>query len=104
MAKTVLDEVFDTLKGRNLIASESEFSRDWLGRSECYLRSLRFNGKPPSVASIAICASKLQHYGQRMSAVDAYKELGERFIELSTLCHQHINDTSEAGWIEKVRV
>ena len=103
MRNTVLNEVFDTLRSHSLVRSENEFSKDWLGRSECYLRSLRFNGLQPSVASIAICASKLQHYGRRMTAIEQHKELGERFIELSDLCHQHINATCEATWLDQIR-
>lgn len=44
MEKTVINEVFDLLREIKAVDSESEFSRDWLGRSECYLRTLRFKG------------------------------------------------------------
>lgn len=103
MQKTVLNEVFDTLRAYRLVDSESEFSTDWLGRSECYMRSLRFKNTEPSVGSVAICASKLQHYGQRMVDIDAHKALGERFIELSSLCHKLINSQSEARWLNQLR-
>jgi hypothetical protein len=43
----VLNEVFGLLKSIGAVRSESEFSRDWLGRSECYLRSIRFSGLEP---------------------------------------------------------
>lgn len=95
----VLNEVFEVLRGIGAVRSESEFSRDWLGRSECYLRSLRFNGLEPSVSSIAVCASKLQHYGQRMCATDEHKALGKRFLALAEQCHKHINSTAEQTWM-----
>lgn len=94
----VLNEVFEVLRSIGAVRSESEFSRDWLGRSECYLRSLRFNGLEPSVSSIAVCASKLQHYGQRMCATDEHKQLGEEFLDLAEQCHTHINSTAEQTW------
>jgi hypothetical protein len=97
--KMVLNEVFEVLKGIGAVRSESEFSKDWLGRSECYLRSLRFNGLEPSVSSIAVCASKLQHYGQRMCATEQHQKLGTRFISLAEQCHKHINSTAEQTWI-----
>ena len=103
MQKTVLNEVFETLRAHKLVNSESEFSKDWCGRAESYLRCMRFNDLQPSVASIAICASKLQHYGHRMIETDAHKALGEQFIELSDLCHNHINAECEASWIDQVR-
>lgn len=98
MQKMVLNEVFDTLRAVNAVASESEFSRDWLGRSECYLRTLRFKGGKPSVATIAICASKLQHYGDQLVKQDDHREIGQRFLSLSQRCHAQINAQSKAIW------
>ena len=42
MQKTILNDVFDLLQQIDAVSSESEFSRDWLCRSECYVRMLRF--------------------------------------------------------------
>ena len=66
MEGTVLKEVYELLRNIGAVANEAEFSRDWLGRSECYMRMLRFKGIGASTGSIAICASKLQHYGKRV--------------------------------------
>ena len=99
MAKTVLDDVYQLLHGIGAVRSESEFSKDWLGRSDCYLRTLRFKRMPPSVGSIAICASKLQHYGQRMLATTEHKQLGQRFVSLSNACHRQINSQSKQQWM-----
>ncbi len=98
MQKTVINEVFELLHAIKAVDSESEFSRDWLGRSECYLRTLRFKGTKPSVATIAICASKLQHYGNQLIRQRQHKELGERFLALSQQCHAQINQQSRAMW------
>jgi hypothetical protein len=95
----VLNEVFAVLKRIGAVSSESEFSKDWLGRSECYLRSLRFNGLEPSVSSIAVCASKLQHYGVRMCDTEQHKALGEKFLDLADRCHSHINSTAGQSWM-----
>ena len=99
MAKTVLDDVYQMLHGIGAVRSENEFSKDWLGRSDCYLRTLRFKRVPPSVGSIAICASKLQHYGQRMLATTEHTQLGERFVGLSNACYRQINAQSEQQWM-----
>lgn len=99
MSKAVLSDVYKLLHSINAVRSESEFSKDWLGRSECYMRSLRFNGLEPSVGSIAICASKLQHYGQRMLATTEHTQLGERFVKLSNACHRQINTQSKLQWM-----
>lgn len=99
MEKTVLIEIFDMLRGMNVVANEGEFSRDWLGRSECYLRSVRFKGTEPSVGAIAICASKLQHYGNQLVKQTDRRELGRRFLSLSEQCHAQINQQSKAIWL-----
>ena len=102
--KTILNDVYDLLKSKQLVSSESEFSRDWLGRSECYLRTLRFKGTKPSVGCVAICASKLQHFGRCMTATEQYTQLGKQFIELSEQCHKQINRDAVGWWKDEVRV
>ena len=99
MTKKVLSEVYAVLHSIGAVKNESEFSTDWLGRSECYLRTLRFKNVEASISSIAVCASKLQHYGTRMCATDTHKELGVQFLQLSEQCHKHINSTAEQTWM-----
>ena len=100
MQKTVLTDVFELLKQIGAVASESEFSTEWLCRSECYMRTLRFKRVNPSIGTLAICASKLQHYGRTMMAKDGYEEIGYRFIELSEDCHKQINSEGKKLWCE----
>ena len=95
----VLKRVYEHLRDNGVVSSESEFSRDWLGRSECYLRSVRFNGTEPSISTVALCASKLQHYGERLSATEQHKSLGELMAELAEECHAHINNACRAQWL-----
>jgi len=95
----VLNEVFTLLKEIGAVRSESQFSKDWLGRSECYLRNMRFNGLEPSISTVAVCASKLQHYGQRMRQTERHKVLGDEFIELAEQCHKHINSAAAQTWM-----
>ena len=104
MQKTVLNEVFELLQQIGAVSSESEFSRDWLTRSECYMRTLRFKQATPSVGTLAICASKLQHYGRCMMATKAHTQLGKQFIELSERCHKQINTDAVGWWKDEVRV
>ena len=105
MQKTVLNEVFELLQQIDAVSSESEFSRDWLCRSECYVRTLRFKRVKPSVGTVvAICASKLQHYGRCMTATDTHAQLAEQFIELSEKCHKQINSDAVGWWKEELRV
>ena len=104
MQKTVLNEVFELLVQIGAVSSESEFSKDWLCRSECYMRTLRFKRVKPSVGTLAICASKLQHYGSCMTATEQHTQLGKRFIELSEQCHKQINSDAVGWWKDEVWV
>ena len=99
MQTTVLTEVYELLRSIGAVANEAEFSRDWLGRSESYVRGLRFKGLGAGTGSVAICASKLQHYGKRMCESSAHSELGKQFLELSRECHNTINEEAEALWL-----
>ena len=99
MEGTVLKEVYELLRNIGAVANEAEFSRDWLGRSECYMRMLRFKGIGASTGSVAICASKLQHYGLRMCESSAHRALGKQFIELSRECYNTISDEAETQWL-----
>ena len=104
MQKTVLNDVFELLQQIGAVSSESEFSKDWLCRSKCYVRTLRFKRVKPSVGTLAICASKLQHYGRCMTATEAHTQLGNRFIELSERCHKQINADAVGWWKDEARV
>jgi hypothetical protein len=104
MQKTVLNDVFELLVQIGAVSSESEFSKDWLCRSECYMRTLRFKRVKPSVGTLAICASKLQHYGRCMTATEQHTQLAKRFIELSEQCHKQINSDAVGWWQDEVRV
>ena len=95
MQTMVLTEVYALMKTIGAVANEAEFSRDWLGRSESYVRGLRFKGVGASTGSIAICASKLQYYGKRMFESSAHSELDKQFIELIRECHNMINEEAE---------
>lgn len=101
MQKTVLNKVYELLQQIGAVSSEGEFSREWLGRSDCYLRTLRFKNAEPSVGTVAICASKLQHYGNKMIQTDTHRKLGKSLLSLSEQCHQHINNHSTSTWLNE---
>jgi hypothetical protein len=90
----VLNETYDFLKNAGIVSSEAEFSEDWLGHSECYLRTLRFKNADPGIGSIAICASRLQKAGEQMLSTAHYRQLGMSFISMSEKCHRIVNERS----------
>ena len=98
MDNVVLLEVFGLLKEIGIVQNEKEFCKDWLKRSESYMRQLKFNRAKPSTSCLAICASKLNHYGNRMVVSGKHEHLGTKFIELSNKCNKQINEEAEAIW------
>lgn len=98
MKKSVINEVFEYLKQIKAVDSESEFSKDWLGRSESYLRTLRFKNAQPSVGTLAICASKLLHYGNVLNAKQRHSKIAKQLLLLSEACHEKINHLSKEKW------
>ena len=89
--KIELEKIYELLKGTGAVQSEAEFSKKWLGKSECYLRSLRFKKATASVGAVAVCASKLQHVGMSMRNTKLNADLVQQFLELSRQCHNYIN-------------
>ena len=100
MSKTVLFDVFEMLKSQGLVSTENEFSKDWLARSESYARGLRFHGAEPSIATMALLASKLQYYGERLLSqqTDQHRALGTKFLSYSQICHSKINERCVDRW------
>jgi len=101
MKKSVLNEVFDYLKEIRAVDTESEFSTDWLGRSECYMRSIRHKQVQPSIGTLAICASKLSHYGNRLKDKQMHSNISAQLLQLSEVCNRQINSDSRAKWIKE---
>ena len=94
--KTFIIEAYELLRGSGLVSNESEFSEEWLGHSECYLRTLRFKNAEPSRGSIAVLASRLQRAGEQMIPTGRYRQLGLRFIDMSEKCHASVNEDAVA--------
>ena len=92
MKKVIIDEIFETLSGVGAVSTEGEFSQDWLGHCESYLRTLRFKNAEPSMGALAICSVRLAKAGREMIASKRYQHVGARFLTLSDKCHELINE------------
>lgn len=67
MSDLILERVRDTLMAAGLVQTRAEFCEQWLGKSECYLRTLRFNGLEPSAEALATLGSKLGYYANELA-------------------------------------
>ena len=71
MSRQLLHEVRDVLRAADAIASEREFCERWLGKSECYMRTLRFSQIEPSADALATVSNKLKYYAEQMHSKEA---------------------------------
>ena len=88
MTKTVLDEIKHALMAANAVDGEQEFCVAWLGKNASYMRVLRFQQLQPSADALAVCASKLNYYTQRLerSSDRKHKQWAQGLAVLHLLC------------------
>lgn len=94
----VLDDVYKQLRLYGLVDSESEFSKDWLCRSDSYMRSIRFRNTAPSVSTVAVCASRLRYYADMMASSNTHKSVSISFLEMAKSCDRFINKHALSVW------
>ena len=100
MKKTVLDEIKQALMAANVVQGEQEFCVAWLGKNASYMRVLRFQQLQPSADALAVCASKLQYYTQRLegSSDSKHKHWAQRFAVLHSKCTTALNEKARTKW------
>ncbi len=64
MAKMILEQVRDRLRTAGIVKTDKQFCELWLGKSECYMRFLRFSDAAPSADALATCAARLASTAQ----------------------------------------
>ena len=100
MMKTVLDEIKHELMAANAVQGEQEFCVAWLGKNASYMRVLRFQQLQPSADALAVCASKLNYYKQRLegSSDSKHKQWAERFAGRNSKCTTELNEQARTKW------
>ena len=66
----MLFETFQYLNQINLVNTQYEFSRDWLGQTQSYYSALRSTGRQPSVEVLMRLKLKLQQVLRQFQAND----------------------------------
>lgn len=100
MSTQLLEHLRDRLIEYGAVRNTPEFCRSWLGRSEGYIRTLRYHKTHPSIETLSICANKLGYYADRLRDSDNehHRLWCGRFDDLQTLCEIEIERQSEAKW------
>ena len=106
MSIRLLEHLRDELIATGIVQNTPEFCRSWLGRSEGYIRVLRYHNTEPSVGTLSICSSKLGYYADRLAASDQqqHQMWAKRLSDLKTLCDSAIAKQAEAVWRESARM
>ena len=88
----MIEIVFSELKKTGVVQSSAEFSRDFLGMEESYLRGIRARNRIPSAKALAACAVRLKTVGKSFSEsqMPIVAERGELMIQLGDCCINEI--------------
>ena len=88
----MIEIIFDELKKVGAVHSSAEFSRDWLGMEESYLRGIRARNRIPSAKALANCALKLRTAGKSFSEsqIPIVAERGHLMTQLGDACINEI--------------
>ena len=100
MSRKLLHEVRDVLRAADAIVSEREFCERWLGKSKCYMRTLRFSQIETSADALATVSNKLKYYAEQMHSKDTQnlKDLAVEFERLAEACWTSIQKTARRKW------
>jgi hypothetical protein len=82
--KTIIFETYDYLMEEGLVTSQREFCERWLGKSECYLRTLKFLKTKPSISVLTIFELKLY------LETEVERTEQAKLIELAEKCDEEI--------------
>ena len=98
MGLQILQEIRDQLKQCRAVSSDREFCEQWLGKSECYMRTLKYGELTPSADALMTCASKLCWYAGELANstqshhvhwAEVFERLCERCVNTVELQAQH---------------
>ena len=92
MKNAILNETYELLREMKVVKNQSEFSREWLGKSDSYMRMLKFKDIEASTSCLTICGINLENYGKKMIETPITKETGKRFLQLSEQCIHWIKE------------
>ncbi len=91
MRKNIINEVYEFLKLKNIVSSQSEFSENWLSYSECYMRTLKMKDSEPSIGAVAVCASRLLNAADQLGSLPRYHALSQQLRQLGNRCREIVD-------------
>jgi hypothetical protein len=106
MSIRLLEHLRDELIKSGIVQNTPEFCASWLGRSEGYIRVLRYHEGEPSLETLTICANKLGHYAARLKGSEHqdHQLWADQLSNLKVLCDHAIAKQAEAVWRQPERM
>ena len=106
MSVRVLEHIRDTMIREGIVRNTSEFCVGWLGKSECYIRTLRHSRLNASVDALITCASKLNHYATRLEQSKNAQHISwaKQMREHKMLCEDAIERQARSKWMKPERM
>lgn len=99
----MIEQVFFELRATGQVVTTDDFSREWLGMEDSYLRCIRAKDRNPSARALINCAIKLKRTGDALSASEVadVKAQGTRLRTLALHCMSQLFGDDLYGWIER---
>lgn len=106
MSLRVLEQLRDELISAGLVSNTAEFCISWLGKSECYIRTLRHSRLDASADALNTCASKLGYYAKQLEHSKSAQHVcwGELMRKHKMLCEQALEAQAKAKWMQPDRM
>jgi len=88
----MIEQVFETLRQVGQVTNTDDFSREWLGMEDSYLRCIRAKDRTPSPRALINCAVKLKRTGDalRTSNIPIVKAQGDSLRGLARNCVEEV--------------
>jgi len=106
MTRHVLETARRELIAAGLVQHSTEFCQSWLGKSECYLRTLRIQNIDPSADALSTFASKLRYYADKLepSEIEQHKVWARLLRKYQRLSENALEQKARHKWMQPERM
>lgn len=97
----MIEAVFEELKAAGMVRSSNQFSTEWLGMEESYMRCMRAKERDPSPRALINCAVKLKQTSDalRRSQMPGVKTKGDGLRLLARSCVEEVFGDDLRDWV-----
>ncbi len=93
----ILTETFQVLKDKDLVKTETEFSLNWLHKSERYYSMIKHSEREASVGALCTLLARLRDAGERVELREQGRSDGLRRLEQQLADELHQRALAGAG-------